>query len=207
MDDRHISAAMARAFFRGEVSPEDRLFFIRHLLSDCRSCRDLVMQIAKVEGATLPLDEDRTNPEIPEPSFEIAILRIVGLAQWSLFESISPEQRDALLDSDPNFCHFGFYDRLLEAALYAARDDPREGEDIALLALKVATKITGVSHTLREDLIAGAYAVLGNTIRQRGDYDLAAETFTQAWNHIEEGTGDLLVTARVQQYEASLVSG
>jgi tetratricopeptide (TPR) repeat protein len=208
MPEWHISEALARDFLRDQATPADRKRVVGHLIGKCKQCRRRVTRIAAEEGI-FP-KQGRRDYTIPEPlmfpaaeSFDIAMSKVMGLAQWSALESMDPGRRAEIVGRDKSFHHFGLYDRLLEVAAFIGRTEPQEAEDVAMLALQIAPNVRLVPDSFRQDLIAGAYGAVGNARRLRADYKGAQDAFTEAWRRIEEGSGDPLVSARIQQFESS----
>jgi tetratricopeptide (TPR) repeat protein len=201
---------LARAFLRDKATPEDRRKVVKHLLGVCTACRKKVARIAQAEGLFHRRDQEPLEYTVPTPlmfpeaeSFATALSKVQGLAQWWVLESLSPARRLELVESDTAFHHYGLYSRLLEVAEVVGRTEPQEAEDIALLALTLAPRIKLVTDRFREDLVAGAYGVLGNARRLKADYAAAQAAYTAAWQQVESGSGDPMVAARLQQYEAS----
>jgi tetratricopeptide (TPR) repeat protein len=115
-------------------------------------------------------------------------------------------QREILLRNSRRFYTWGLLELLLERSLEASVHHPGEGDELGRLALQVAGLLEPQRYgaALLEDSRARAWACLGNARRMRSDLDGAEEAFERAWDHLEEGTGDLLERALLMDLQASL---
>jgi tetratricopeptide (TPR) repeat protein len=204
---RHISEATARAFFTNTLSREEYRLAVRHLLSRCEQCSALMRRAALAEGYFGEAKRLRYSFEnillYPDAeNFAQAAGRIAGLAQWSFLEEVPVGSRGDLVKHHKKFQHTGLYDRLIDLAVLESTRNPNNASEIAKLALSVATE-TKIPETLRNDLMAAGYAILGNARRLAADFIGARDAYTRAWAHRESGSSDPMVDARIYQYEAS----
>jgi tetratricopeptide (TPR) repeat protein len=97
------------------------------------------------------------------------------------------EKRPLLLVSDPHFAspHLGLL--LIEAAALQAAEAPREGEALADLARKVASRLEPPWSGSAKDTLAGRAAVwIAESRRVRGDLTGAEAAFEEAREHLEQ---------------------
>jgi tetratricopeptide (TPR) repeat protein len=118
------------------------------------------------------------------------------------------EQREILLRNSRRFRNWGLFELLTEKSLTASLEDPRLGEELGLLALRVADLLRAGSHHYGagslEDLRARAWAHVGNARRIQSDLRGADQAFQRAWNCFEKGSGDLFEKAILLDLQASL---
>jgi tetratricopeptide (TPR) repeat protein len=221
----HLGKGEIEAFLAGRSSPEDRDRLLKHLLTRCEWCLRLFKNLA------VPLLEDEPwahVEEVQEDAYDAPLARAAAGARrfatkWRS-ETERLERSLALLEQAPKgFRDPGFLDQkarglhgwpLCEALLrksFEARF--RDPETMLILAYQAA----GVAeHTPPEkyepspgfvmDLRARAFAELGNAYRINDRLSEAEGAFSRAHSFLSEGTGDLLLEARVQDLEASLRS-
>jgi tetratricopeptide (TPR) repeat protein len=116
------------------------------------------------------------------------------------------EQREILLRNSRRFHNWGLFELLTERSLTASLEDPRRGEELGLLALRVAELLDAgryVAGSL-DDLRARAWAHVGNARRIRSDLQGAEQAFQRAWECFESGSGDLFEKAILLDLDASL---
>jgi tetratricopeptide (TPR) repeat protein len=206
---RHVTEPMARAFFRGTLNRDDYRRVVRHLIRRCERCLALMRRMAieegffrspRAKGHEFAFEDILFYPEAER--FSLAVGRIMGLAQLAFLETVPPEARVDLVRRTKGFQHMGLYDRLIEQAVEETDRDPAAAGEVVALALAVAAEIKTAA-TLRNDLMATGYAVLGNARRLARDFAGARDAYTKAWAYREEGTADPLVDARIMQQEAA----
>ncbi|HEX3556151.1 MAG TPA: hypothetical protein VIA62_23270 [Thermoanaerobaculia bacterium] len=221
----HFGKGEIEEILAGRASQEEWDRLLQHLRTGCEWC------VHQLRACVRPLlkDEPWAHAEaVPEDAYDGAITRALAAARrfetrWSK-ESERLSQALTLLDRAPKgFRDPGFPDRkarglhgwpLCEALLrksFEARF--RDPETMLILAYEAA----GVAeHTPLEkyqpspgfvfDLRARAFAELGNAYRVNDRFPEAEAAFGRAWKFLEQGTGDLLLHARLLDLEASLQS-
>ena len=128
--------------------------------------------------------------------------------------ALSGEQQEPRLRQDPRFHTWGMCEVLLERSLMAATaatapDTARpESGRLARLALTAAELLDEALHCapVVQDLEARAWACLGDSKLQADDLAGAEEALRQAAQRLAHGTGDLLVEARLLEFEAAVRS-
>ncbi|HEV8582597.1 MAG TPA: hypothetical protein VGX68_26315 [Thermoanaerobaculia bacterium] len=118
--------------------------------------------------------------------------------------SLPGEQREEQLQQQARYHTWGVCELLVARSLEAA--EPAESECLAVLAVTGADRLDPACHAaaLIEDLKARAWAAAGDARRRQGDIAAAEEALRAAASCLAEGTGDLLVEARLLEFEASL---
>jgi hypothetical protein len=119
--------------------------------------------------------------------------------------ALPPEQREERLRRDGRFHTWGLCELLLTRSLDAALD-PAAADALAALALAGADRLDPSRHAapVVEDLKARAWAAAGEARRRQGDLAGAEEALRAAAARLAHGTGDLLVEARLLEFEAAL---
>jgi hypothetical protein len=114
------------------------------------------------------------------------------------------EQREEQLQREARYHTWGVCELLLARSAEAA--DLAESERLAALTLRGADRLDPDCHAaaLVEDLKARAWAAAGDARQRQGDLAAAEEALRAAASHLAGGTGDLLVEARLLEFEASL---
>lgn len=115
-------------------------------------------------------------------------------------------RRQHLAETDPRFHTWGVCELLLEGALAAEEADPDSSGALAALALAIAGHLDPRRHAapVVEDLKARGWACLGRALLSQGDLEAAGKALQAAASRLAEGTGDLLVEARLLEFEAAV---
>jgi len=114
------------------------------------------------------------------------------------------ELRERRLRRDPRFHTWGVCELLLAKSLEAGAE-PAAGS-LAALTLAGTERLDPARHPLPVvgDLRARAWAALGEARRRQGDLGGAEEALRAAAACLAHGTGDLLVEARLLEFEAAV---
>ncbi len=117
--------------------------------------------------------------------------------------ALAPAERGERLRREGRFHTWGLCELLLARSLEAG---PAEAGALATLALATADRLDGERHAapVVEDLKARAWAAAGEARRRQGDLAGAEEALRAAAGCLAHGTGDLLVEARLLEFEAAL---
>jgi tetratricopeptide (TPR) repeat protein len=118
----------------------------------------------------------------------------------------SGEQREILLLNSRRFRTWGLLELAAEKGREASVRNPRHGEELGLLALRIADLLKAQSYqaTLLADSRARAWACIANARRLQADLTGAEAAFKRAWGCLGRGTGDLLEKALLMDLQASL---
>jgi hypothetical protein len=118
--------------------------------------------------------------------------------------SLPAARRKDELCRERRYHTWGVCELLLARASEAA--DPADAQHLAALSLVGAEHLDPVRYACAvvEDLKACAWAAAGNARRSRGDLGEAEQALRAAASCLALGTGDLLVEARLLEFESSL---
>lgn len=223
--EQHLSEELLEKFFRVELSRAETARLVRHVLSACPQCRELIAAVGSREEFRLWPDEDHVDGvspieanayspvfskllEVPrdEDILRLARERVQGFGLLSELEQLPPDQRPARIREDGRFHHWGLFDRILSTYLSYSRYDPQAGVDLAELALVVIETLGPDEYPeeLLSDFRAAAFGALGNALRLTGQLKEAQTALGSAWETLEEGTGDPLEEGNLLSLEASL---
>ncbi|HWM91805.1 MAG TPA: hypothetical protein VN493_13655 [Thermoanaerobaculia bacterium] len=120
--------------------------------------------------------------------------------------ALPPEQQGDHLRSDPRLHTWGVCEVLLERSLAAAEGEADESGRLASLVLTASALLDEALHVapVVQDLEARAWALLGESKLRAGDLPGAEEALHEAALRLGHGTGDLLVEARLLEFEAAV---
>lgn len=120
--------------------------------------------------------------------------------------SAPPDEQPEMLIRDGRFHTWGVCEVLLERSLAAAEADAAESGRLAALVLTASSQLDEALHCapVVQDLEARAWACLGESKLQVRDLPGAEEALRSAASRLAHGTGDLLVEARLLEFEASV---
>ena len=157
------------------------------LLPDLGEGSPLLERLARAEAT---LERERAQA----PAFCAALLALPPAAQTERME------RDPLLHT------WGVCEALLERCLAAEETGPEEHARLAALVLLAAARLDPDLHTAAvvQDLEARVWASTGRSRLGAADLAGAEEALREAADRLGRGTGDLLVEARLLEFEASL---
>jgi tetratricopeptide (TPR) repeat protein len=219
MAEWHIPEDLFERFLQVETSSEEARKVVRHLLSGCPQCSELAYRVTSESGLFASLEAtggagwERAYEEVftralawaSEEEARLAVEKLRGWGQWAELAPMSPRLRFGRVESNPRFHNVGLYERLLEAARWYSRVEPREAVDVVRLAITVSERLDpGILGEQRiADLQAAAWAELGNARRIADDFEGARGAFHEAWRILESGSGDPMQEARLVSFEAS----
>lgn len=115
-------------------------------------------------------------------------------------------RQQALIKRTWRFKNYVFAEYLVEQAKIEVFEDPSRAEDLGRLALVVAEQLEGSHYgdLLVNDLKTRAWAEIANSLRVQTDLRAADEALASAREQFEQGTGDILLEARLITIEGSL---
>lgn len=120
--------------------------------------------------------------------------------------SMAPDQQHDMLIRDGRFHTWGVCEVLLEKSLAVTETDAVESGRLAALVLTASAQLDEALHCapVVQDLEARAWACLGEAKLKAQDLPGAEEALRAAASRLAHGTGDLLVEARLLEFEASV---
>lgn len=119
---------------------------------------------------------------------------------------LPPGEQVGSLRQEPRLHTWGVCEVLLARSLAAADTDAAESGRLAALVLTASNLLDEALHVapVVQDLEARAWACLGESRMRAGDLAGAEEALREAAARLAHGTGDLLVEARLLEFEASV---
>lgn len=126
-----------------------------------------------------------------------------------LFQALmerTAEQREMLLRNSPRFRTWGLLELLIDRCLETSIQNPRHGEELGRLALRIADLADADRYGAGRlhDMRARAWSHIGNALRMQSSLQGADSAFQQGRKYLECGTGDLFELALFLDLEASL---
>jgi tetratricopeptide (TPR) repeat protein len=212
----HLTDSDVEGFLKGDLSRDDFRRVVRHLASRCPFCG------ARIAASVPP--EVFLPPEPPpdDGGYDAAIdrawkkvrplvkrwkedqTRLARGVQWleespAGFSGLTPGQRQSLVP----WVHV---EVLLQRAYEARYRDPRQMLEDADAAKGVAERLekTPYGASFLSDFRARAWAEFANACRVNELYGHSSRAFQKARLLLEEGTGDLMLEAHIDDLEASL---
>jgi tetratricopeptide (TPR) repeat protein len=211
----HPSEEVLRSLspFPGEAEPR----LLRHLVG-CARCRSRLEKLSALHVPTRVIAFRPASSDGYDQIFErsrglmirwVRLLRRERDEAPGLFRELlgrTPEQREILLRNSGRFRTWGLLELLVERSLETSIQDPRGGEALGRLALRVADLLDSRRYGAGQlqDLRARAWSHIGNALRIQSALPAAETAFAQGVRHLELGTGDLLELAIFLDLQASL---
>jgi tetratricopeptide (TPR) repeat protein len=212
----HLTKRDLAGFLSGTLKPVAWRRVVRHLLSACRPCKQRLLQAAPL----IFLEELPDGAAIPADAYDGPIDRALDSmkrheARWRrereklarLLEVVEASGREGI---DARRARAGRGWPLVEVLLRLSHEARYRNQE-AMLWLAFEARVAAESIEPGEyepgfvfDLRARAWAELGNAHRVNEEHDLSEAAFRQARALLSQGTGDLLLHARVADLEASL---
>jgi hypothetical protein len=120
--------------------------------------------------------------------------------------ALPAEAREERLGQDIRLQTWGLCELLIARSGEALPGDPDKACHLAALALAGSERLDPQKHapTLAADLAARAWAAAGEALLRRQDLAAAEEALQAAAACLAQGTGDLLVEARLLEFEAAV---
>jgi tetratricopeptide (TPR) repeat protein len=149
--------------------------------------KSLLERLARTQAAL-----DRERAEAPS-----LCARLLGLPPAEQIEGLRME---------PRLHTWGVCEVLLEKSLAAVEGDAAESGRLANLVLTASNLLDEALHVapVVQDLEARAWACLGESKMRAGDLAGAEEALREGAARLAHGTGDLLVEARLLEFEAAV---
>lgn len=222
-DQKHISGDQLERFFLTQLPADENRQIVRHLMTSCSQCRETAALVGKRSGIfTLEGQVDPTEPPSAMDTAIDAILEALqegedesrrrvrerqqAVALLAELEKRPAGERLALIQEDARFHHRGLFHYMLEKYLESARNEPKSGIALVSLALAVLDHLPQDRYkpALLSDFRVAGLAALANACRLTGSYEESKQAIENAWEHLENGSGDPLEEANLLSIEASL---
>jgi tetratricopeptide (TPR) repeat protein len=215
----HLTTQEIEALLTGRLSKPKRLDAIRHLVAGCGPCGRLLLQAVPAKEV-----EDEVPPgPWAEAAYEICLDRAFAAVpqiekQWhkeheklaQVLELLGPNplMLDGLtLQQVRTYRGWPLVEALLRRGGEARFRDPLAMRALCILAKEHAETLAPGLYgrpALVFDLRARAWAELANAHRVNEEYERADDALARAVSYRQQGTGDLLLLARISDLEASL---
>src|SRR5436305_5635991 len=214
----HVAESDLAAFLAGRLEPEAVRRVVRHLVAGCAECR---ARLRAVVPAGMLMPERRAGSPAGEPygaAIDRARRDTCRLATRLRKDREQIERAlERIREHPEGFNGLTWGERQsvrgwkhVEVCLAVSFDlrhrDPRQMLSFAEAAQEVADRIAppvyGAAFLL--DLRARAWGELANALRVNERFDRAEAALKQARSLVEEGTGDSIIEARLDEIEASL---
>jgi hypothetical protein len=214
--DGTLEARMHR-FLRAELSRQDNLNVVRHLLEGAQggSRASAAARPGSFAERRNALEEEnryseafrRATLSLDEVQARISREKAAAPGQWSQLEPHPQARRQVMIRNDKRLQSWGLFDLLLRKVPETVDRDPRSAVVLAELADTIAGNLDpGIYGAERvADFRASALAALGNARRLAGDLAGARVAFQQARIQLELGTGDPLEDANLSNLLANLL--
>lgn len=192
----HLRKRDLEGFLGGRKAPGRRA--VRHLLSGCAACRERVFGAAAAEEDAVydacigrALEAVESWRQEREPG--LALVRAKGWANLTRQERLSLPGGWAGVEI------------LLEASFEARYRDPKQMLRLALRARTAAGRLAPSPFGERAlaDLKVRTWTELSNAYRVNEEFDKAWDAILRARKLLEQGTGDLMLQARVDTVDGS----
>lgn len=214
-DMGHVTDSDVDGFVNGSLAPADRQRLVRHLISGCSGCSARIFTAARDRmGPSDPAQEEPAYGAVIDRAFR-KFRRLVrrwredqgrlsrGLA-WvreknGLLSELSPPQARTILP-------WIRVQILLELSFEMRHRDPVRMLGLAKHAQEVADRIetTPYGQGFLSDLRTRAWAELANALRVNERYRETEAALWQARLLLEQGSGDRMLQARLDDVEGSL---
>ncbi len=213
----HLTDRDLKGFLEDRLSPKVRRRVVRHLVSRCEECpsrlRDLIPP-NRLRSTSLPEDEDVYGGCIDRAFAAVRPLtagwdkererkaRSVELVRAKGWGNLTTSERR-------NFgAGWARVEMLLELSFEMRFRSRQLMLQFALSAQRAADRLrptVAFPETLLFDLRARTAAEVANAERVNERFFQAEAAIEKAWLSLEQGTGDLMVSARITEVEASLL--
>jgi tetratricopeptide (TPR) repeat protein len=216
----HLDENEVERFLGGDLSLEERRKVVRHLLTDCRPCHAKLVPLSEVLFQAEDLREDARG--VQSFSYDAALARVASRARsYQIRYRKERELLEEALNTAPSDAKEGeeiqwqAFEALkgwprVEALLRLSFEERyRDPERMLLLACAARLAAEELNPAelgpgLVADFQARAWAELGNAHRVNEQFEWAEAALDHAHGILEDGTGDILLLARLADIEASL---
>jgi tetratricopeptide (TPR) repeat protein len=216
----HLDEMEVERLLDGGLPPDERLKVVRHLLTDCRPCRARLVSLSEVLFRAEDLKADARG--VQSFSYDAALARAAIRARR--YQDRDRQDRERLKRAlNAARLHAQESAEIPYRALKPLRGWPRveallrlsfeeryrDPQRMLLLALAARLAAEDLDSArlgpcLVADFQARTWAELGNAYRVNEQFDWAEAGLGHAQGILEDGTGDLLLLARLADIEASL---
>ncbi|HEX4962465.1 MAG TPA: hypothetical protein VF173_16640 [Thermoanaerobaculia bacterium] len=200
--DRHPTPGHLSAFGRGRLSRRRSREVVRHLLTDCATCRQAAERIPCYGEAF-----HRSWLEVERRQESLALERAAAPELLRELLAQTGERQWEMVAQEPRFQTWTLCELLLDASRDWGFQSPARALELSQLGIDVAMRLDPAVYgeTRVNDLFARAWVTLGNAQRIRSDFAAAEKSFGQAERLLKQGTGDPLEKAHLLLHRASFL--
>jgi tetratricopeptide (TPR) repeat protein len=199
--DKHLEPALLTAFGRGSLSRQRRRRVVRHLLTDCATCRKAAAEMLPSYGEAFA----RSWQEVERCGAELALEREAAPLLLQELLAQAPERQGESVAQDARLQTWSLCERLLDLSRDWGFQNPNRALELAQLGVDVARRLNPAVYgeSRVNDLYARAWVMQGNAQRIQSDFQAAERSFAQAEGLLKQGTGDPLEKAHLLLQRAS----
>ncbi len=149
---------------------------------------------------------DRMAQGVDETRKRLVAERKDASSRWEALEPHPQARRLVRIGNDRRFQTWGFHQFLLTRSRQLVEHDPKRALEAAELALAVAKSLSPAEHGEERtaDLRAAAWTAIADARSHLGNADGAWDAVDCAEEALEDGTGDALEKAELEQVKARL---
>lgn len=209
--DLHVSrSAMVRAL-SAEGAEAEVDAAIPHLLS-CRRCLEIaagVVEELRARSALVPASKPWIAlVTLLEQEERQSHDELLAGGWWAELRGLAPERQRERVRSVLSLQTRELFQAVISDASRIALNDPHLGEETALTAFAVAEALScpPYSQELKNDFQGVAKIEVANCRRLAADWSGSHVELQESWRHLERGTGDPKLKARLFSISASLAN-
>lgn len=207
----HLSQEELKAFLDGELPSKRKRDLLIHLLRGCEHCQTLAGWCFN------PPPWSAQDEALYEETYKESIKEVLRAEQRRKNQETKMRAAALLVrgkgvaeilgEGDMPLRGLGLYEALLERSWAVRHDNPDEMIELARTAVQVAHDLNPAEYGTENifDYQAQAWAEYGNALRTKDDLWEAQRAFGKAVKLLNQGSGNLLLKARLHDLHASLL--
>lgn len=204
MPESHPTHEVLDRFVVGDLTGHDARNVTRHLLAGCATCRGYLAEgdspaaDTTADGTISDEAWGRILTHLSAYEQQLRQERAVAPALLAELMEHEPPRRQLLVDNSPRFQTWALAELALAESERLVVHDREAALAHARLGLAISERLPAdqPSPRILHDLKGRSWAVLGNAERLRSDFPAAETCFSEAREHLLQGTGDPLEEAR-----------
>jgi tetratricopeptide (TPR) repeat protein len=213
----HLHDDEVERFVRGVLGPDHQREVVRHLLTGCLPCRVRLASLQKVLFHAEDVEPDARG--VGSFSYDAALARVATKARnlqsrirrerQRLEEAFKAPFLEESAEVSPKVLALRGWPRVEALLRLSFEERYRDPQRMLLFAFaaKLAAEqldVRALGEGLAVDFQARALAELGNAYRVNEQFEMAEAALGQAQGFFDDGTGDVLILARLADIKASL---
>ncbi|HEV7507102.1 MAG TPA: hypothetical protein VGS07_19590 [Thermoanaerobaculia bacterium] len=203
--DKHLDPALLTAFGRGSLSRRRSRRVVRHLLTDCATCRRAAAGTLASYGEAFA----RSWQEVERHEAELARERAAAPELLRELLAQAPACQWESVAQDSRLQTWSLCEKLLDLSRDWGFQNPARALELAQLGVDVAMRLNPAVYgeSRINDLFARAWVMQGNAQRIQSNFQEAEKSLAQAEGLLKQGTGDPLEKAHLLLHRASFLGG